>query len=100
MSHFILDNSVAMRWHLSTAKKVDQDYAESVLLNFSRNDALVPELWHLEAVNVLISAEKRNQTSVGEVENFISQLECLPIYVDPLTANKVFNRTLYTCKRV
>jgi predicted nucleic acid-binding protein len=44
---------------------------------------------HLEAVNVLLGAEKRGDTSLGEVE-----LEDLPLYVDSLTANKSFSRTM------
>jgi len=94
MTGFVLDNSVAMRWHLATKKKTDQEYAESVLLKLSDVDALVPELWHLEAANVLLGAEKRGETTIGEVETFISQLESLPIYVDSLTSNKAFNRTM------
>ena len=94
MSSFVLDNSVAMRWHLTSAKKIDQEYAESVLIKLSETDAIVPELWHLEVVNVLVSAEKLGETTMGEVEIFISQLEYLPIKVDSLTANKAFNRTI------
>jgi hypothetical protein len=31
MSRFVLDNSVAMRWLLSSQKRLDQLYAERVL---------------------------------------------------------------------
>jgi predicted nucleic acid-binding protein len=54
----------------------------------------VPNLWHLEAVNVLLGAEKMGDTSLGEVERFIAQLEDLPLYVDSLTANQSFSRTM------
>lgn len=94
MSYFILDNSVSMRWHLESEKVSDQKYAESVLLSLADMEALVPNLWHLEASNVLLGAEKRGETSIGEVERFIGQLENLPLHVDPLTANKSFNRTM------
>lgn len=94
MTAFVLDNSVAMRWHLATKKKAVQEYAESVLYKLSEEDAIVPELWHLEATNVLLGAEKRGETTIGEVESFISQLENLPINVDSLTSNKAFNRTM------
>lgn len=94
MTDFVLDNSVAMRWHLASEKPSDQKYAESVLLSFSEHDALVPNLWHLETANVLLGAEKRGDTTVGEVERFIAQLENLPLHVDPLTANQSFNRTM------
>ena len=94
MSDFVLDNSIAMRWHLESEKTSDQKYAESVLISLSEVDAVVPNLWHLEATNVLLAAEKRGDTTTGEVERFISQLESLPLYVDPLTANQSFSRIM------
>jgi len=94
MTRFVLDNSVAMRWILESDKRSDQEYAETVLKSLSNTEAFVPNLWHLEASNVLLSTEKRSEISVGEIEGFISQLENLPIQVDPLTAQQSFNRTL------
>ncbi len=94
MTGFILDNSVAMRWLLESNKASDQEYAEKVLKSLSGNDALVPNLWHLEASNALLGAEKREEITIGEVEGFISQLENLPIQVDPLTAHQSFSRIL------
>ena len=93
MTDFVLDNSVCMRWFLESEKPADQKYAESVLSSLNEADALVPNLWHLEVVNVLLGAEKRNEASIGETERFISQLEYLPIHVDPLTSHQSFNRT-------
>jgi predicted nucleic acid-binding protein len=91
---FVLDNSIVMRWHLGSEKRVDEEYAKAVLESMSDNDAFVPNLWHLEATNVLLAAEKRKETSIGEIERFVSQLESLPIRVDSQTANFSFNRTL------
>lgn len=64
MSYFILDNLVSIRWHLESEKASDQKYAESVLLSLADMEALVPNLWHLEASNVLLGAEKRGETSM------------------------------------
>ncbi len=94
MTGFVLDNSVAMRWILESEKVSDQVYAKKVLKSFATDDALVPNLWHLEATNVLLGAEKRSEITAGEIEGFISQLENLPIYIDPLTAQQSFSRTL------
>lgn len=94
MTDFVLDNSVAMRWHLASDKASDQRYAESVLSSLAGADAEVPNLWHLEATNVLIGAERRGDTTMGEIERFIAQLENLPIQVDALTANHGFTRTM------
>ena len=94
MSGFVLDNSVAMRWLLASLKESDQAYAEAVLQSLVETEALVPHLWHLEATNVLIGAEKRGDLKTGEVERFITQLEALPIQIDPLTSHQAFSRTL------
>ena len=94
MTDFVLDNSVAMRWLFETDKGSDQIYAENVLKSMTSSGAMVPNLWHLEAVNVLVSAEHRRDISLGEIERFLSQLENLPIHTDSLTARHAFSRTL------
>ena len=94
MTGFVLDNSVAMRWLLESPKAPDQKYAEKVLKSLSEQDAVVPNLWHLEACNVIIGAEKRGEITVGESEKFITQLENLPIHVDTMSANQAFSRTI------
>lgn len=94
MSGCVLDNSVAMRWLLASLKESDQAYAEAVLQSLAETEVLVPHLWHLEATNVLIGAEKRGDLKTGEVERFITQLEALPIQIDPLTSHQAFSRTL------
>ena len=94
MSKYVLDNSVAMRWLLTSKKKKDQTYAETVLQSLVDAEAVVPNLWHLEAVNVLLVAEKRGELEPAEVERFIAQLEGLPIQVDPMTEHQAFSRTL------
>ena len=94
MTGFVLDNSVAMRWLLESEKASDQNYAEAVLSSLMDFDALVPNLWHLEASNVLLGAQKSGVISTGELQRFVCQLENLPIQTDPLTAHQAFNRTL------
>lgn len=94
MTGFVLDNSVAMRWLLASDKKTDQSYAEKVLKSLLDAHAIVPNLWHLEAANVLLSAKKRAEIDSGEIEIFLSQLENLPIKTDSETHKQAFNRTL------
>ena len=98
MTSFVLDNSISMHWLMETDKASDQKYAEEVLKSLLDSDALVPNLWHLEVVNVLVNSEKRKQIDAGEIERFISQLEKLPIHVDPLTSHQSFNRTMALCR--
>ncbi len=94
MSTFVLDNSVAMRWLLASNKSSDQHYAETVLDSLLENEAVVPGLWHLEAANVMLEAERRGVLQAGETEKFLCQLERLPIRVDNGTASQAFGRTL------
>ena len=94
MTDFVLDTSVTMRWLLVTEKIEAQNYAEEVMATLALVDALVPNLWHLEVCNVVARSERRGDVDAGQSEGFLAQLENLPIYVDPLTANQVFSRTL------
>ena len=98
MTAFVLDNSVAMRWLLASDKASDQRYAESVLRSLANAEAIVPNLWHLEAANVLLGATNRKDIEVAEFERFTVQLENLPISVDTLTANQVFGHTISLAK--
>ena len=98
MTAFVLDNSVAMRWLLASNKASDQRYAESVLKSLVNAEAIVPNLWHLEAANLLLSATNRKEIEVSEFERFTVQLENLPISVDALTANQVFGHTISLAK--
>ena len=98
MTAFVLDTSVAMRWLLASNKASDQKYAESVLKSMVNAEAVVPNLWHLEAANVLLGAINRQDVEIAEVERFTVQLENLPVAVDTLTANQVFGHTLSLAK--
>ncbi|MFT4926073.1 MAG: putative nucleic acid-binding protein [Phenylobacterium sp.] len=91
---FVLDNSVTMRWLLASTKTDDQNYAVEVLKSLSEQQALVPNLWHLEVTNVLLGAEKRQELTSGQSEDFLIQLESLPLRVDDSTPLHAFNRTL------
>ena len=94
MTDFVLDNSVSMRWLLESEKPSDQRYADAVLKSLVEAEAFIPNLWHLEVTNVLLSAERRHEIESGETERFISQLESLPLHIDPLTSHQSFNRIL------
>jgi len=98
MTAFVLDNSVAMLWLLASNKVSDQRYAELVLRSLANAEAVVPNLWHLEAANVLLSAANRKELEISAVERFTVQLENLPITVDTLTSNQVFGHTMSLAK--
>ena len=79
-----------MRWLLATPNPSGQKDAEKVLQSMKDADALVPELWRLEAANVLLHAERDSQITTGQAEAFVSQLKNLPITIDsPTQTNSV-----------
>ena len=94
MNSFVLDNSVAMRWFMPSNKKQDQDYCREILSSLASSSALVPNLWHIEAVSALLGSERREEITQGEVESYLVKLDRLPIFVDPLTVHNAFGRTL------
>lgn len=55
------------------------DYTEAVLDSLASAQALVPAVWHLEVVNVLITAGKRGRLSAADALGFIAFLDTLPI---------------------
>jgi predicted nucleic acid-binding protein len=87
-----------MRWLLASEKSTDQQYAERVLRSMSEAEALVPNLWHLEAANVLLGALNRKTLEVADVDRFTVQLESLPVTTDASTANQAFGHTMSLAK--
>ncbi len=91
---YVLDNSVAMRWLLPSQKSADQDYAEAVLRSMLHATALVPQLWYLEAANVLLTAEQHGELTTAEADSFVIELLNLSIETDNLTTHQAFGQTL------
>ena len=94
MTSYVLDNSVAMRWLLGASKLSEQRYALEVFESTRGEEALVPNLWHLEAANALLDAVNRGETGRKEVDGFVNNLEAMPIAVDSHTAKHALRRTL------
>lgn len=94
MNSLVLDNSVAMRWCFKDGSDTDLAYAEKVLDSLSDTLFLVPNLWHLEAVNVLVRAEKRLWLNSEQTQLFLALVMQLPIQVDTATAGKAMTTTL------
>ena len=64
--------------------------ATAIASLLSRRKAIVSDA-ELEALK---NAERRGDTTAGEVEAFLAHLEELPIRVDPMGSAKAFSRTL------
>lgn len=94
MTRFVLDNSVVMRWFTPSSKQSDWDYAERVLESMKEAEAVVPGLLYLEASNVLICAERRDEVTIAQTEDFVSRLRDMPIKVDSSTWEQSFSRIM------
>ena len=79
MSQFVLDASVAGAWLLEDE---DDPVANAAVTRLATEFALVPQLWHLEVRNALISAERRGRLRANDVEDGLRRISDLPIRTD------------------
>ena len=92
---FVLDNSVAMRWLLNDRPSDVQDYARSVLQMLANGDtAVVPNLWSLEAANVIAKSKKRGLVTEAHAREFLALLSDLDIETDSTTHERALHDTL------
>ena len=79
MSGLVVDASVVVAWLFDDE---DEPRADRVLEQLAEDGALVPQLWHLETRNSLLTAERRGRLSSGEVKERLDALKGLPITTD------------------
>ena len=79
MSVFVLDASVAIAWLLS---EQGASRAEPALLRLESDEALVPQLWHLEVRNSLLVATRRGRLSPDAPTERLDALRELPVRTD------------------
>ncbi len=79
MSLLVVDDSVAIAWLFDDE---DEPRANEALERLKEDGATVPQLWHLEVRNSLLTAERRGRISWGEVNVRLDALKGLPIQTD------------------
>ena len=79
MSGLVVDASVVVAWLFDDE---DEPRADRVLERLEEDGALVPQLWHLETRNSLLTAERRGRLSSEEVKERLDALKSLPIGTD------------------
>jgi len=81
---FVLDNSVAMRWALPNSNSpTAHTYADNVLGRLENGEiALTPNLWHVEAISVLVRAEKKGHLDQADTNRFLVFIDALGIEQD------------------
>jgi predicted nucleic acid-binding protein len=76
---FVLDCSVALAWCLPDEQS---DYATQTFDLLLDQQAIVPSLWHLEVINVLLMAQRRNRLEKNKISNILQTLSHLNISTD------------------
>ena len=79
MSGLVVDASVVVAWLFDDE---DEPRADRLLGQLVEDGALVPQLWHLETRNSLLTAERRGRLSAEEVKERLDALKGLPIATD------------------
>ena len=80
----VLDASAALAWIFERQDPGEVERANRALSHLDQNAAIVPEIWHLEVLNGLLTGQRRGVITVAAVISFIVKLDGLPIQTDPL----------------
>ena len=79
MSGLVVDASIVVAWLFDDE---DESLADRALVRLEEDGATVPQLWHLETRNSLLTAERRGRLSSREVMDRMDALKDLPIRTD------------------
>jgi predicted nucleic acid-binding protein len=82
---WVLDASAALAWVFERSEPDEAARARIHLERLAKEDAIVPELWHLEIANALVVAQRRAVISTARGHDFLSRLDALPIRTHPAT---------------
>ena len=88
---FVLDCSVTMAWMFRDEATDATDRLRDML---DENRALVPALWPTETANALLAATRRKRIKREEWPRLRTQLNALPIDIDPVSAARTWGPAL------
>ncbi len=92
----VIDNSVALAWCFED----EQTAAVMDLLDrVAETGAVVPQLWPIEALNGLLTAERRGRIDVATRERLAGFLQDLPISIDDETTLRIWTVTAQLAQR-
>lgn len=90
MSRFVLDASVVLSWCFPDEKSL---LGHKISLMFAHGDsAIAPSFWPLEVLNALLAGEKRKRISPALVQEFLSDLQTLPVELESVSAQAIFEK--------
>ena len=78
-SDFIVDASATAAWIFDDE---NSPYADAVFDLVKTVGALVPQFWHIEMRNVLLSGERRNRITALQADQHLVNLLALPLRTD------------------
>lgn len=79
MAPFVLDASVAAAWLLDDE---DEALPNAALAQLEAEEAVVPQLWHVEVRSALLAAERSGRIRSDEVDERLRSLGDLPVRTD------------------
>ena len=87
---FVIDNSVSLAWCFED----EQTPGIMALLDRTADiGAVAPQLWPIEALNGLLTAERRGRIDRTMRHRFAALLQALPIKIDDETASRIWPST-------
>lgn len=81
-SPLVLDASMTLAWVLERVDAAESRLAADCLRQVCVIPSLVPELWHLEVINVLCLYERRRMLPPQAANEFLCLLDSLPVETD------------------
>ena len=78
-SDIIVDASATAAWIFDDE---NSPYADAVFDLVKVNGALVPQFWHIEMRNVLLSGERRSRIAAPQADQHLANLLALPLRTD------------------
>ena len=87
---FIIDNSVSLAWCFEDEQTPN---VMTLLDRVAESGAIAPQLWPIEALNGLLTAERRGRISAPVRHRLAGFLQDLPIRIDDETAAKTWTAT-------
>jgi predicted nucleic acid-binding protein len=93
---FVIDNSIALAWCFEDEQT---DAIMGLLDRLTETGASAPQLWPLEALNGLLTAERRGRIDTAVRRRLAGFLQALPIIIDDETASQVWSSTAHLAER-
>jgi len=99
--HFVLDNSVVMRWLFGDGEQQAIEYSNRILdlLAQEENGAIVPCIWALEVGNVIVRAESKGLLQEARSAAFLGILQNMLIEIDSRSNQQALSDTLQVARR-